>query len=58
MSFKDWITYMIEKIVWFLETPQQERKAVRKAKQEPWTYRWFGLVPLSMKIAVKKVKRR
>jgi hypothetical protein len=58
MSFKDWITYMIEKMVYFLETPKKERKATRAAKREPWSYRWFGMIPLSMKIAFKKVRKK
>jgi hypothetical protein len=51
---------MLEKMLWFLETPRKERKAARIAKRESWSYRWFGMVPLSMKIAVKKtrLKRR
>jgi hypothetical protein len=58
MSFKDWITYMIEKMVWFLETPKKDRKAIRSTKKESWSYRWFGMIPMSMKIAAKKVKKR
>jgi hypothetical protein len=58
MSFKDWITYMIQKMVWFMETPKQDRKAIRSAKREPWSYRWFGMIPLSMRIAAKKVRKK
>ncbi|MCH5583921.1 YqzE family protein [Shimazuella sp. AN120528] len=58
MSFKDWITYVIEKMVWFMETPKKDRKAMKYASREPWAYRWFGMIPMSMKIAAKKVRKR
>jgi hypothetical protein len=58
MSFKDWITFMIEKMVWFMETPKKDRKAIRSAKKEPWSYRWFGMIPMSMKMATKKLRKK
>lgn len=58
MSFKDWITYVIEKMVWFMETPKKDRKALKSAKREPWTYRWFGMIPMSVKIAAKRVRKK
>lgn len=58
MTFKDWITYVIGKMVWFMETPKKDRKAIKSAKREPWTYRWFGMIPMSVKIAAKRVRKK
>ncbi|MFO7291146.1 YqzE-like protein [Planifilum fulgidum] len=58
MSFKDWITYLLERLVWFMETPREERKKMRNIRKEPWATRWFGMIPLSMKMAVEKQKSR
>ncbi|MGI6127287.1 MAG: YqzE family protein [Planifilum sp.] len=58
MSFKDWITYLLERLVWFMETPREERKKERNSRKESWATRWFGLIPLSMKMAYDKQKSR
>lgn len=58
MSFKDWISYLIEKLLWYVETPKAERKAYKKANQEPFMTRWFGLIPFSTKMYVQKQKGR
>lgn len=58
MSFKDWITYVLEKLVWFMETPKQERKEQRSARREPWSSRWFGMIPMSVRMATKRVRKK
>jgi hypothetical protein len=58
MSFKDWITYLIEKMVWYMETPRTERKAQKQRNREPWSTRWFGMIPFSIKIFLTKQKGR
>ncbi|WP_044642419.1 YqzE family protein [Risungbinella massiliensis] len=58
MSFKDWISYMIEKMLWYVETPKDERKAHRQAQKEPFMTRWFGMIPFSTKMYLEKQKDR
>lgn len=41
-----------------METPKKDRKAIKSANREPWMYRWFGMIPISMKIVAKRVRKR
>lgn len=36
MSFREWISYLLERMLWYLETPRQDRKELKKAQREPW----------------------
>lgn len=58
MSFKDWISYLIEKMLWYVETPKDERKAYRQAQKEPWSTKWFGMIPFSTRMYLQKQKSR
>lgn len=57
MTFKDWVTFLLERFVWYMETPRSERKELKRSRREPWSIRWFGLVPFSMKMALSKQRR-
>lgn len=57
MSFKDWIGYVIKRLVWYMETPKTVRKESKRAKKERWVFRWFGMVPFSMKMYVQKKRK-
>lgn len=57
MTFKDWVTFLLESFVWYMETPRSERKELKRSRREPWSIRWFGLVPFSMKMALSKQRR-
>ncbi len=54
MSFREWISYLLERMLWYLETPRQDRKELKKAKKEPWSSRWFGLLPVVIKLFLAK----
>lgn len=58
MSFKDWISYVIKRIILHLETPKEERRERRVARREKWSYRWFGMIPFSMKMYVRRQRDR
>ncbi|MBD1371225.1 YqzE family protein [Hazenella sp. IB182357] len=58
MSFKDWFQYLLERFVWYLETPKGERKEIKQQNKQPWTYQWFGMMPFAMKMFVRKQKGR
>lgn len=48
---EDYIKYLTEKVVHYMDTPAEVRKEQRsltKSAREPWLVRWFGLVPLSV----------
>ncbi|MGA9173298.1 MAG: YqzE family protein [Thermoactinomyces sp.] len=58
MSFKDWIQYLLERIVWYMETPRSERKELKQMNKEPWTVKWFGIIPFSMRMYMDKQRSR
>ncbi|SEN06579.1 YqzE family protein [Lihuaxuella thermophila] len=58
MTFKDWISYLIKRMIWYMETPRTERKAIKASTREPWSVRWFGMIPFSMKMYVDKQRSR
>lgn len=39
------VKYITEQVVTYIETPRQERQPVVK---EPWTMKWFGMIPISL----------
>jgi len=46
----DYVKFMTEKLVNYLETPKEQRKLTRtsaKAAREHWLTRWFGWGPMS-----------
>lgn len=50
-GMEDIVKYMTEKAVAFIETPKENRiqqKESRKRNKEPWTSRWFGMVPFAV----------
>ncbi|MDN4594888.1 YqzE family protein [Polycladomyces subterraneus] len=57
MSSKDLVRMMLERMIWYVETPRQERKQLQK-KKEPWTVRWFGMLPISLSMMMNKGKER
>lgn len=58
MSFKDWVRYLLERWLWYVETPKHERKELRQMRKEPWSVKWFGMIPFSMKMAVNQQRSR
>jgi hypothetical protein len=49
---EDLLQYVTEKLVVYASTPRQERRETRSHRplKEPWSVRWFGMLPLSLKI--------
>ncbi|CAI6050299.1 YqzE family protein [Cohnella sp. JJ-181] len=47
----DYLKFVAERSVAYLNLPADERRARRKKKREPWQVRWFGLLlPLGLRI--------
>lgn len=50
-SANDLIRDMTERFVRYIETPKETRRAARPSRpKEAWQYRWFGLVPVALKV--------
>jgi hypothetical protein len=58
MQFKDWVQFILQRMIWYMETPRSERKAMRQQEREPWSVRWFGMIPFSMKMVMDRHKER
>ena len=59
MSSNDYIQYLTERFVRYLDTPRDERKQRRMERQTTrWDHHWFGDLSFSMKMAWQKRKNR
>lgn len=55
------VKYITERVVDYIETPKEERRSRNKPK-EPWSSKWFGMIPLGIslwwgKFPVKSTRR-
>ncbi|WP_226035035.1 YqzE family protein [Aquibacillus saliphilus] len=61
MSGNDYVKFMTQEIVKYMDTPQDERKKrknkQRMSKENNISGRWFGLLPFAFKLLVKKKKQ-
>jgi hypothetical protein len=49
-SGEELIKYITEQTVEYIERPKAEKKqqrTFRKDQKEPWSYKWFGMVPMA-----------
>lgn len=54
------VKYMTQKVVQYIETPSDLRKAerlARKQRSEPWQTRWFGMIPMSLSMLFGRRRR-
>ncbi|MGZ9585991.1 YqzE family protein [Paenibacillus marinisediminis] len=51
----DLIKYITEQVVTYMETPKEARKEQKVRKKEQWSVRWFGVMPLSMKMTAGRI---
>lgn len=51
MKTNDYVKYVTQQFVSYVDTPKEKRKAEReerKANKLPFAYRWFGLIPFAL----------
>jgi YqzE-like protein len=53
MSFQEYLKFLTSLFVQYVETPKTERK-MKKAPRESWSARWFGAIPMSIKLLWRK----
>ncbi|MDQ0494712.1 MULTISPECIES: YqzE family protein [Paenibacillus] len=51
------VTYITQRIVRYIETPRDVRRSQRQTK-EPWMNKWFGMLPLALKMWIKSARIR
>lgn len=44
----EYVKFVTQQFITYMETPREERKQTRKARREPWLTRWFGWGPMSI----------
>lgn len=57
-SGKDYLKYLTERIVRYVDTPRNERKMARTTSKETWQYRWFGMLPVSFRVWADRFDRK
>ncbi|PTX65030.1 YqzE-like protein [Melghirimyces profundicolus] len=61
MSTQDYLKFLVQEMVKYMDTPKDQRKEqriMRRDQRLPWIYRWFGIIPFGMKMYVEKKKPR
>ncbi|ANS73893.1 hypothetical protein AWM70_04325 [Paenibacillus yonginensis] len=51
------VRYITERVVHYVETPKEVRR-VRKQVKEPWSTKWFGMIPASLSMWGQDVFKR
>ncbi|MEI4829253.1 MULTISPECIES: YqzE family protein [Bacillus] len=61
MSTNDYIRYMTQQFVSYMDAPKADRKQKRQQRREerePFLNRWFGVLPLSAAVFYRQVKKK
>jgi hypothetical protein len=59
MKTNDYVKYLTQTVVKYIDQPKEEREKVKLAKKEerePFLYKWFGLIPYLFYYNMKKKK--
>ncbi|MFX3624887.1 MAG: YqzE family protein [Ectobacillus sp.] len=57
MSTNDYVKFVTQQFVTYMDSPKQDRKQKRqqrRSEKELFSVRWFGVLPLSLKLLYKK----
>ncbi|WP_141431626.1 YqzE family protein [Bacillus sp. 03113] len=57
MKTNDYVKYMTENLVKYMDQPRDERKKqkqIRKGNKGPFLFRWFGILPYLFMYRTKK----
>ncbi|MBT9249756.1 YqzE family protein [Bacillus halotolerans] len=59
MKTNDYVKYMTQQFVKYIDTPKderKERKEVRKKTKTPASQHWFGILPYGFRLWLKRKK--
>ncbi len=54
MSTNAYVKFVTEEVVKFLNSPKDERKGRRGGEKQVFHDRWFGLLPFTFKLLLKR----
>lgn len=55
------VKYIMQRVVTYIDTPKEQRlsrKELQHRPKEPWSVRWFGLLPMAIKMWVSQWRRQ
>ncbi|MDQ0086694.1 ribonuclease PH [Paenibacillus anaericanus] len=52
------VKYITERVVDYVETPREIRREQRSKTKEPWANLWFGMIPFSITLWLKRFPTR
>ncbi|MRX72610.1 YqzE family protein [Bacillus lacus] len=61
MSANDYVKYITQQVVRYLDTPKEERsvkKARKKNEEPPLLNKWFGVLPFAFSLLLKKRNKK
>ncbi|MTH52396.1 YqzE family protein [Bacillus mangrovi] len=61
MSSNDYVKYLTQQVVKYMDTPKEEReqqKELKKSAKTPFWSRWFGVLPVSMLLLMRKKRKK
>ncbi|WP_163581100.1 YqzE family protein [Gracilibacillus saliphilus] len=59
MSNNDYVKYMTQRIVKYMDTPKDERKKLKEARKQQeiaYSNKWFGVLPFAFRLLIQKRK--
>lgn len=57
MSFNDYVKFVTQQFVTYVDQPKDKRREIRLERKEsrpPIQYRWFGMIPLAISMFLKR----
>jgi hypothetical protein len=61
MKTNDYVKYLTQTVVKYIDQPKEERRKIKQAKKEAeatFLFRWFGILPFMLMSGVKKKKKK
>lgn len=59
MKTNDYVKYITQTVVQYIDQPKEERKKVRQEKKDSkatFMYRWFGIIPYVLMLRMREKK--
>ncbi|MBT2693436.1 YqzE family protein [Bacillus sp. ISL-55] len=61
MKTNDYVKYLTQTVVKYIDQPKEERRKMKQAKKEAeatFLFRWFGILPFMLMSSMKKKKNK
>ncbi len=59
LANNDYVKYMTQRIVKYMDTPKDERKKLKEARKQQeiaYSNKWFGVLPFAFRLLIQKRK--